>query len=1158
MGASSRLSPSTAIVLFTDLVGSTELRARLGEDAAEEARRLHDRLVCGAIETHDGRVVKSLGDGLMAIFAGAAEAVAAAVAIQRALDRHHRGSPTSTRFEVRIGLSAGDVTYEHGDCFGTPVVEAARLCAAARGGQILATEVVRLLVGSRAALRFQALGSLDLKGLPDPVAAVEVDWALEAGSRVPLPAVLVPSGSFRFVGREAERDRLARAWEEAAAGERRVVLVAGEPGIGKTRLVSEVAQGVHGQGATVLYGRCDEELGLPYQPFAEALGSYVAACAVEDLRVQLGSLGGELVRLAPSLPNRVPGLAEPLRAEPETERYRLLEAVAEFLAGVSQATPTLLVLDDLHWAAKPTVVLFRHLVRSGGPRRLLVVGTYRDSEITRTHPLADALADLRRESGVERLALGGLDEAEVAAFVEAAAGHALNAADLRFARAVHAETEGNPFFVGEVLRHLTETGVVVQRAGRWTTARPLAELGIPEGVREVVGRRLSRLPEAANQVLAVAAVIGPEFDVGLLAEACEAEEDLLLDSLERAEEARLIVSVSGRPDRHAFSHALVRSTLYDDLPHTRRLRLHRRIGLALEARPDAPARVAELARHFGEAAGLGEVDRAVAYARRAGDRARADLAFEEAAAHYERGLAALELQDAPDLAMRGDLEIALGDLLKRAGDARHRAVLRDAAADARALDDAWRLGEVALALNPKALPNALGKADEEIVGLVEDTLSRLDPADSALRARLLAVLAVELTFTPNHDRRGAFIREAVAVARRVGDRAALARVLASCHWCARDPDSLDELLAWAGELVTLGEELAEPEIAFWGRICRHDDRLERGDVLGATADLDAAEELAGRLRQPLFAWRVAVRRAGDALIAGRLDDVEALAEEARLQSGDAALDESFPAGILGAHLFLLRYEQGRLGEVEEMIAALADSQPGLPLWRAWLALLYCETSRTEQARSHFEVLTAGDLAGVPRDLFWLFVMVALGSVAGDLRDGERSRLIYGALAPYGGRTVSHGPFTWGPVDLTLGLLATTLGRFDEAEGHFAASDDLCQRIQAPLWLARSRREWARMLERRAGPGDVGRARELAGREPGRRRHPGAPALPGGLTEREVEVLRLVVEGKTNREIAAGLYLSEKTVARHLSNIFTKLRVTSRAAATAFALREGIA
>ena len=262
---------STAIVLFTDMVGSTELRSRLGENAADELRKGHDALVAGAVEANRGHVIKNLGDGVMATFSGASDAVGAAVAIQQAIGRRNRSKTAA--LELRIGISAGDVIFEGADCFGTPVIEAARLCGAAEGGQILASEMVRWLARSGEGT-FTPIGNLELKGLPEPVAAVQVDWDLLAESLVPLPPFLTDIGRI-FVGRDDELERLGQLWKEATAGELRVALLAGEPGVGKTRLAAELAGRVHDDGATVLAGRCDEDLGVPYQPFVEALRHYV-------------------------------------------------------------------------------------------------------------------------------------------------------------------------------------------------------------------------------------------------------------------------------------------------------------------------------------------------------------------------------------------------------------------------------------------------------------------------------------------------------------------------------------------------------------------------------------------------------------------------------------------------------------------------------------------------------------------------------------------------------------------------------------------------------------------------------------------------------------------------------------------------------------------
>ncbi|MBV8993271.1 MAG: adenylate/guanylate cyclase domain-containing protein, partial [Pseudonocardiales bacterium] len=376
MGPGTRVGSgrSTAIVLFTDVVGSTELRSRLGESAAEELRHKHDALAVDAVQAHRGRQVKNLGDGIMATFWGASDAVGAAVAIEQAIGRHNRLG--ATPLQVRIGISAGDVVFEEEDCFGIPVIEAARLCAAATGGQILASETVRALARFSEGT-FTPLGSLELKGLADPVRAVEVGWELLPHSCVPLPAFLTDIGRI-FVGRDGELDRLGQLWKEAAAGELRVVLVAGEPGVGKTRLAAELARRVHDEGAMVLAGRCDEDLGVPYQPFVETLRHFVDHG--ELLAGRLGRYGGELARLVPEVGGRVPALPPPLRSDPETERYWLFDAVASWLVAASTDEPVLLVLDDLHWAAKPTLMLFRHVVRARGGR-VLVLGTYRDSEL---------------------------------------------------------------------------------------------------------------------------------------------------------------------------------------------------------------------------------------------------------------------------------------------------------------------------------------------------------------------------------------------------------------------------------------------------------------------------------------------------------------------------------------------------------------------------------------------------------------------------------------------------------------------------------------------------------------------------------------------------------------------------------------------------------
>ncbi len=497
-------------------------------------------------------------------------------------------------------IALGEVTAEDGDYFGTPVVEASRLCDHAVGRQILLTEMAKTLAGSRGGQRFESRGVVELKGLPDPVPVVEVMWQPAADTGLALPARLQVPHGIAFVGRAAATETLALAWKRAREGARQMVFIGGELGVGKTRLATETALAAHGEGATVLLGTCDEDLAVPYQPFVEALRHFIAACPEDQLVTRLGDRRNELARLVPELPHRVPGLSPPQPADPDTERYLLFEAVAGWLAAASPDRPVVLLLDDLHWATKPTMLMLKHIVRFTGPMALLLITTYHDSDLTRSHPLSELLADLRRESGVERLALRGLTDAEALALVEALAGHDISGDNLALAHAVHSETDGNPFFIREIFQNMIESGALVQEGDRWTYRGDTKAFGIPESVREVVGRRLSRLAEEVERTLTLAAVIGTNFDLAVLTGVAGLPQTAVVEALEQATGARLVHEVPGSAGRFAFVNALIRDVLYQELGSSRRIELHRTVGVVLEqlAAGRDDAHLAELARHW--------------------------------------------------------------------------------------------------------------------------------------------------------------------------------------------------------------------------------------------------------------------------------------------------------------------------------------------------------------------------------------------------------------------------------------------------------------------------------------------------------------------------------------------------------------------------------
>ena len=1067
------------IVLFTDLVGSSDHASDLGDAAADELRRAHFAHLREALAATGGTEIKSIGDALMVTYNGAAGAISGAVAMQRAVARHNR-QLEGRKLSMRVGVSAGDATFEDGDWFGTPVVEAARLCADADGGQILISELVRMLSGSRGEFEVRPLGERELKGLPVPLSVCEVVWDVARDeTSVPLPAFVDMGVTFSFAGRSAERETLIAAWKEAAEGSRRIVLVSGEPGIGKTRLVSEVVRFAHDQGATVLWGRCDEELGVPYGPFAEALRQYVAAVPTERLAAELGPLGGELTRVLPELDARVPGLAPPVQTEAETERHRLFEAVSDLVVEISQAAPLVLVLDDVHWADKPSLLMLRHVARAAAPMRVLVLATYRDTDLDRTHPLSDVLADLRRQPDVARLALRGLDADGIAEFMASTAGHDLDERGHELARALHEETEGNPFFAGEVLRHLAETGAITQQDGRWVSDRTLEDVGIPEGIREVVGRRLSRLSETANQALGIGAVIGPEFDLATIEAAGGPGGDELFEALDDAARANIVREVPGTVGRYAFAHALVRSSLYEELTTNRRVRMHWRVGEALEARhtKDLDAHLGELGYHFAEGALAGDPLKAVEFARRAAEHANEELAFEEAVRHYERALGVCELVDDIDPVVQCDLQIGFANALDAAGDERRRAAVFAAADAARAIPDPDRLARSALILT-RSGANSSAVLDPELVALLDEALEAIGTDVSALRARVMSALAAELAWGPEEERRRRLASESLSLARETRDPEALGMAL-SRGWSLIDGSApfLEELGAMYREAEEVATAIDNPRLLASLLGGKGMVAACFGDLAALEAALEAQARIASGLRLPGMEWTARNGAAALAAFVGENDLAERLVFEGAELGRAADADETTVMGFIGAVLYQVRMAQGRSGELVEALSSMVGSAPDVPVWRVALAGALVESGQVDAAREHYEFLTVDDFAKVPRDIEFPVTMCGLARMTLQIQPPEPVvRAIVKRLAPFSGTFNWSGPTVTDPNDLGLAMASAVLGEVEESERYFDATVDLCERAGARAYLARAHLDRARARIER---GDVAGARAPA-------------------------------------------------------------------------------
>jgi tetratricopeptide (TPR) repeat protein len=741
------------------------------------------------------------------------------------------------------------------------------------------------------------------------------------------------------------------------------------------------------------------------------------------------------------------------------------------------------VLDDLHWATTPTLAMLGHLACSGEPGSLLVIGTYRDTQLDITPELADTLADLLRQPDVARVRLGGLDAHGVASYLEAQARHELDAEDRELAAVLHAETNGNPFFVNQMLRHLIETGTLRRRDGKWS-AGPAAHVEVPDSVRDVIARRLARLPDETREILTLAAVQGDRFDLRVIVEAAGQPQIAVLRALDPAISARLVTEADGFSSSRRFVHALVRHTIYDGLPAAERLELHRATGTALAtvAGEAWSEHAGELAGHWLAAVQVGatpdEARRTLNYAQEAARRSTASLAYEDAVTQLARALPLVEfIADQSEKAgTHIELLIALGEAQRRAGDTAHRETLLEATRRSAERGDADALARAALANTRGTLPSIVGDVDYERVAAFEAALEAIGADDTPTRARLLAALAAEITYTGDRGRRLRLADEALAIARRCRDATTLALVLLHRWYAIYFPDTLDELLANTEELLALTERFDDPVIraqALWlrGRIL-----ARAGEMEEANRRFEAAERLAEELGQPTLRWLVGTTATGRTILAGDLEEGERRAHAA-FELGRASGQQDAPSFLAG-HLFLVRLEQDRLAELEESFTERVAALSGFPTIRAYLARILCELDRPDEAVKHYELLSAENFNTLPRDVTWLLGMSHCAAVAASVGDRAGARVLFDLLAPYASQIVFANAGAPGAVAHYLAILAATFGDFDEAGSRFAEAAGIHERIGAPTWLARTRVEWARMLLTRAKPGDTERAHEL--------------------------------------------------------------------------------
>jgi DNA-binding CsgD family transcriptional regulator len=930
-------------------------------------------------------------------------------------------------------------------------------------------------------------------------------------SRVPLPGPLASARDrpWPLLGRETELDAIAAAWSRVEAGERETVLIAGEPGAGKSRLAAEVGHDAHRGGGLVLYGSGEETEGMPYAPFVAVLGHLDRHAAGSR---QLGTLrDSPLGRLMPG--------AEGDGAERATwglgdDRGRLFAAMVEQLERHTAHRPLLLVIDDLHGCGLSTLLLVEHLARANARLRLLLLATYRPTDLEPGDERTAVIAGLRSAPGAQHLQLGGLDT-DALRDIAASLGIADDPAALdRAAEIAERESDGNPLFACELLRAMGERG-----------DEDPAATAAPRSLRMLIAARGHDLGDEAYGHISAAAVSGRGFDPRVVATALEVDPATFAESMARAERAGLI-SISPSDGACSFTHAVVARCLYDEVGPARRGRLHGRLAAALERRGDGGSLdvAGEIARHWRLADPPDEA-RAAHHCAIAGALALDRYDHEVAADWFEQ---ALELRDVGGLdAERCDLLIGLGKALRFRDQQRSRAILLEAGRLADDLDDVDRLVQATLA-NNRGFVSLVGGYDRERGAMLRRTAERMTDKGPQL-ALVLAQLALELTFSPQVERRRRLAEQALAAARAGGDQRVIAQVLIRyliAHW---GPENPRDRVAAAAESIAISAQLDEPLDLFHGLFWQAAAQLELGRVQDAALTLREQERIAARIGDGTAIWLCECAASVHLALRGQLDEAEARAQHAAELAQRGSQPDALPFYL--SQIASIRWQQGRLHELAPLLADTLDQYPGLPAFRSLVCLSHSLAGDHAYAREVLEIDTSTGFADLPRDPIWIAGAVTYAHAAAELGDRDAATSLHAILDPYRGQLATTTISVWGLVDHALGRLELLLGDEERGAGSLRRAIDDYTRMPAPLWRAQAQRD--------LDGGDGARPAAIPELD--------ARIARLGLTSRQADVVRLIARGRTNKEVAAELHVAPSTVKRHLENAYDRTGARSRGA-----------
>jgi DNA-binding SARP family transcriptional activator len=882
------------------------------------------------------------------------------------------------------------------------------------------------------------------------------------GGATPTARSRTPIG--RFVGRRSELSSLMQAVESDTSVAPRLILVAGEAGIGKTTLIEKFRARAEQTGVQTVVGHCTPDSSASYQPVIEILRTLVETIDVEDRR----ALPAELGLL-------VSDIVEPGRdTDPGADgtQYRLFEAVATTLRRLL-APPRVLIVEDVHWADRPTLRLLRHIARHPALDGTLVVATLRDDDIDGQR--AEAIEHLARSARRVRFTLSGFDDHEVRALVRATASPETLGALMEFTSTLHDVTQGNPLFLRELLREIDEEEVELDRGVLTRTLSTIA----PVGVRALVDRRLARLTDGARTIVVAASVVGHDIEVASLARICGTSRDAALEGLEEALATRLLVEDYLQVDRYWFSHALVRNAIYAAIPDQRRRELHLRAAHELEntVASSTGTRAVELAYHYREAAPLGHSADAAFYAEAAGDEAAARTAFAEAVRWYEQ---AVELHGRAGTAAAslGRLRLAHGRAL--INDKQHAPALTtlSVAADcARRTNDHELLAAVALTADS---PWALGADYQpDVLALLEEALAAVGESNPALRVRLLEGIATNLYYV-DAEREGEAAHAALRIAGEIGRPIELATAHRAIHlWLTHQPEARAKRLTAARRAYHL-ERAARDNVAPRRLVAHRSliaDLLESQELGEFEEALDSYEKLAEALGSPGDIYWAMALRAMQATMRGDLTMAEQLARGALLRGHE--LDQISDGAFFLQH-FVIRYQQARLAEEIPALAAAGEVETVYRAGAALHAIGCCETGHPDRGVQITRRVLDG--TGLEKDAFWLAGMSLFAGVATAAGDVALAARLQPLLEPCADHVVLFGACAamLGSGHHWLGGLHATLGDREAALRHYREAASISRRVQAPFWEAQAQIDAAVLLGSGSGsPAEGERLRRAA-------------------------------------------------------------------------------